>query len=772
MPSLEKKKGVELYTTCGVCGMPMRQGPGNSLTSWIFRERRCMCARQENSDEPSGNREGKQDNPPPESAKNLSDRYEILATLGQGGMGTVYRVRNKELDKQFALKVLRSELAFDREAVKRFEHEVKAAQSLSHPNLVSVYDFGIGDDGSPFYVMDLIEGETLAGIFRQDGALPFLRVLDIFSQACDALQYAHDHNVIHRDLKPSNILIAKTEDGSDLVKIVDFGIAKILPTPGRETLSLTKTAEIFGSPVYMSPEQCKGDRVDFRSDIYSLGCVLHEALCGRPPFAGENPVKTLLAHIYDAPSLIKETLKEKGLLAELEEVLRTCLAKDPMQRYQSMSSLQHDLHSLKEGRQTAAGRKVASRKRRQHLKFAVVKYFPLVLVLFTTYLLFLAIWDLPFTLAVQDIKLARSVAPKMANNDALDKLLAKADAHNLPFALWMTADIHWQRGDVKRALLDGERALALFENSHRYRNAVWACQLLMRYQLRQGNFAKAEELASHALDLRERSLNAPPEKGLRFIGWFYGPSPSVNSTCLEIAGLLANYGDKSAAKSFYERLLSSMEKHDEAGLGQVLSQYAAFLYSIEDRKKAREVTDQAIARYRMTQDELWRVRDIAAAALNAGDFVAAQDLYTMLDQDGGWMSLPDLMRMAVAYSKTDTDRAHELYQFHVKIRLLSNTDSDRYDYFWQQTCDELFAQGKDGYLDNLFTSMIPILERSSGSEREERSRIELETMYAEYLWKMGRTQESNKYRQQALHEWLSSSRKGNTRHIIKSIYRL
>lgn len=277
----------------------------------------------------------------------LDERYDVLSRVGEGGMGSVYKVMDKVLGKVFAVKVLRSELAKDKNVATRFKQEVLAASRLTHVNLASVYSSGESRNGAPFLVMDYLEGSSLEQILAKDGHLEPLRAINIFIEICEALEHAHSKGVIHRDLKPGNILLV---DSDERVKIVDFGIAKVLPRAGLDTLKLTSGEEVLGSPIYMSPEQCKGDKLDVRSDIYSLGCLMYETLCGVPPFLGENPIKTILMHLNEKPSNLSLHLKEADLPTGLEYVILKCLQKDPEDRYQTVFDLRMDLLGIKDNK--------------------------------------------------------------------------------------------------------------------------------------------------------------------------------------------------------------------------------------------------------------------------------------------------------------------------------------------------------------------------------------------------------------------------------------
>ncbi|MEZ4487210.1 MAG: protein kinase [Cyanobacteriota/Melainabacteria group bacterium] len=280
----------------------------------------------------------------------LDERFEVIEELGAGGMGRVFKVRDLTLDKLLAIKVLKQDLANDATALKRFEKEAEAAAALSHPNLISIYNHGTTSAGESYLVMDYLEGPSLAEVIEKKEKLGTERLLDIFIQICDGLAHAHKAGVIHRDVKPTNIILTKSESGKDLVKIVDFGIARVMDASVRETHDLTQTGEVFGSPQYMSPEQCLGLLLREQSDIYSLGCTLYETITGNPPFAGSNPIQLVVKHINDdVEGFSREHLDSKQK-KQLETVTLKCLAKEMDDRYSSVEALKEDLEKIKEGK--------------------------------------------------------------------------------------------------------------------------------------------------------------------------------------------------------------------------------------------------------------------------------------------------------------------------------------------------------------------------------------------------------------------------------------
>ena len=280
----------------------------------------------------------------------VAERYEIVSQIGAGGMGLVYRVKQIFVQKDFAMKTL-SRTHMSAIALRRFQQEAKTTFSIDHPSIVSVKDFGLIAGETPYLVMELLKGETLAERIKTKGKLTLDEAIPLFVQVCFGLAYAHDLGIVHRDVKPGNIMILlgvpSGADGS--VKIVDFGIAKFVGHEGGEIQALTRTGEIFGSPLYMSPEQCSGYRVDHRSDIYSLGCVLFEALTGNPPFMGDNALSTMMKHQSEPPPTLKEGTLGESFPKEAEAIVQRMLAKQPAERYSSIGEVANALGALKRG---------------------------------------------------------------------------------------------------------------------------------------------------------------------------------------------------------------------------------------------------------------------------------------------------------------------------------------------------------------------------------------------------------------------------------------
>ena len=254
----------------------------------------------------------------------LADRYRIEEEIGEGGMSVVYRAYDLRHDRPVAVKVLRPEVAATL-GEERFQREIEIAAKLHHPNILQVYDSGATDD-SLWFIMPLVEGETLADLMKREGPLSAEDATHIVTDVADALQYAHHRDIVHRDIKPSNILIS-----SGHALVADFGIARAMSQAADETL--TATGLTVGTPVYMSPEQAGGEAVDRRADVYSLGCVLYEMLAGEPPFQGDSARAILTKQMVGTIPSIE--VMRSGLPAHFEPTIRRALAKDPADRFDS-----------------------------------------------------------------------------------------------------------------------------------------------------------------------------------------------------------------------------------------------------------------------------------------------------------------------------------------------------------------------------------------------------------------------------------------------------
>ena len=284
----------------------------------------------------------------------VNDRYRLGDVIGTGGMSEVYRATDSLLGRDVAIKMLRPEMARDVNFRERFRKEAQNSGRLNHPNIVAVYDTGEADEDGmaiPYIVMELVHGRTLRDLVREDGPLSPREAAQVLIPVAHALQASHDAGIIHRDVKPANIMITNTGQ----VKVMDFGIARALDD---STSAMTQTSAVIGTAQYLSPEQAQGKPADARSDVYALGCVLYEAVTGHAPFEGETPFAVAYQHVQEEPNAPSESLDPDSLTPteriNLDAVVLTSMAKDPMDRYQSAQEFGADLERMSSGNVTRA----------------------------------------------------------------------------------------------------------------------------------------------------------------------------------------------------------------------------------------------------------------------------------------------------------------------------------------------------------------------------------------------------------------------------------
>jgi eukaryotic-like serine/threonine-protein kinase len=278
----------------------------------------------------------------------VADRYHVIKKLGEGGMGQVYLAEHVKMGRRSAIKVMNASMVHDPDAVARFNREAANASRISHPNVCAIYDFGETPDGLIYLAMEFIEGEPLTALLERDGALPVPRAVGIFTQVAEALHAAHDLGIVHRDLKPDNVMLTRRKGGgADVVKVVDFGIAKAVGGGGDESgQKVTKTGLVVGTPEFMSPEQLSGDKVDGRSDLYSLALVFYRMLTGKLPFDAATVQETMIQRLTEEPITLAVSRPDLTFPPGLQPVFDTALARSPAERYQAVTKFAADVASV------------------------------------------------------------------------------------------------------------------------------------------------------------------------------------------------------------------------------------------------------------------------------------------------------------------------------------------------------------------------------------------------------------------------------------------
>ena len=278
----------------------------------------------------------------------IDGRYEVQKVLGEGGMGLVYRARHIVLNKPLAIKVLRPDVSRDEEIITRFRQEAQSASAIGNQHIIDISDFGTLPDGSTYFVMEFLDGVDLTGAIEQAQQVDPRRLVHIAKQLCVALGAAHEAGIVHRDLKPDNIYLIKRGGDADFVQVLAFGIAKV----GGSSSKLTRAGQVFGTPHYMSPEQCSGTGVDHRTDVYALGIILFEMVTGQVPYDADNLMGILTKHLYEPIPSPRTFVPE--LPADLEAVIVKSIAKNADERYQNMTELYEDLLRVEQGVGTVA----------------------------------------------------------------------------------------------------------------------------------------------------------------------------------------------------------------------------------------------------------------------------------------------------------------------------------------------------------------------------------------------------------------------------------
>jgi serine/threonine-protein kinase len=277
----------------------------------------------------------------------LEGQFQIIQKIGTGGMGSVYKATQPQMNRMVAIKILHPKLVNRRDLTSRFRREARAMSQLTHPNTVKVFMYGELEDGSLYIVMELLEGRNLNQAVRREGPIPAERAIPILIQVCAALHEAHTMGIVHRDLKPENIFLCNQGGLQDFAKVLDFGLAKVTERQMRPgSLILTQEGMVFGTPEFMSPEQAQGRELDARSDLYSLAVILYEAITGKLPFNAQTPMEYIQKHVLESPIPISQRSADVSVPTGLEAVIDKALAKKPEDRWQSAAEFATALHGV------------------------------------------------------------------------------------------------------------------------------------------------------------------------------------------------------------------------------------------------------------------------------------------------------------------------------------------------------------------------------------------------------------------------------------------
>ncbi|MBX9695088.1 MAG: protein kinase [Cyanobacteria bacterium] len=271
----------------------------------------------------------------------LADRYVVESIIGSGGLGIVFRCCDKQLDRVVAVKVMLPGSILQQDSVARFQREASASIALRHPHIAAVQEFGIQEKRFPYLVMEYVDGVPLSQLLKREGRLDGRRAFRLIKQCAEALAYVHSNRIVHRDLKPDNILVRELDEGDD-IQLIDWGIARSLED---ESKSITQTGEIFGTPAYMSPEQCRGERVSYATDVYSLGCIAYELLTGEQLFAADSAIATIMKHLNEPAPKLTTIIEKPGF----ERVIDKALEREQSDRYSTAAEVLADLELVDKG---------------------------------------------------------------------------------------------------------------------------------------------------------------------------------------------------------------------------------------------------------------------------------------------------------------------------------------------------------------------------------------------------------------------------------------
>jgi tetratricopeptide (TPR) repeat protein/predicted Ser/Thr protein kinase len=645
----------------------------------------------------------------------LADQYETERLIGSGGWSLVYRAKQKSLGRPVAIKILHSHLMFDPDKVMRFQREAESASKFNHPAIPSVYDFGVMHTGQPYMIMAYVEGRSLAEVVAQDGPLPFDKAVDIFIQTASGLQSAHERGVIHRDIKPSNILLTKDKGE---VKILDFGLAKLVDIgAGEVAATLTQAGHTIGTPAYMSPEQCLGQNLDARSDIYSLGCVMFEMVTGQRPFEGRDAFEAMSLHLRGDISFDETAIKET-IPPAVEACILKALEKNPADRYQSAQELTNALsaiHSQNQMRHSAAHRVVASFQKIVKQKSRNLNHGLFGAVI--TGLVVLTLVLAAYRMAEYSGAVRRGPTHNLAETykDLMTKGERQFYAGNYPRAselFQQGADLAENFGATDERL---SNSLKRLEASLRKDNRIKEAEKVAEHMdaLRNSNYGlmygTPAQNAQHIMALTARRDQHPndvnvarqlcavlnnqaallfTQSNVADAKQFLDRAMDIEKTVLgendpEYATSLSNLayyysqrGDKVQAEEYYKQALALRQKvlgSSDPKVGRSLRNLADFYWQQGDVKRAQELMAQAIEVYRKQLPKT--SADYAWAVNNLGLILASQRNYAEARKQ--FMEALELRKQLYGANGLDVGRTiHNLAQLDTAERRYSDAETE------------------------------------------------------------------------------------------------
>jgi serine/threonine protein kinase/tetratricopeptide (TPR) repeat protein len=481
-----------------------------------------------------------------ENDPTFKHKYEFLETIGTGGMGVIYKARQVALNKIVAIKMLHAEMPSD-DALRRFQLEGQTGSLLKHKYIIQSYDLGLTESGRPFMIMDYLQGKTLAQELSANGTLAEERFIRLFLQVTDALSHAHSKGVLHRDLKPSNLMLLQ-DNGMEEVRIMDFGIAKFLNGTDYGAQQLTKTGEALGSPLYMSPEQCRSGKVDRRADLYSLGCVMYEALTGAPPFIGSTSLETLMMHLEQQPLGLSNASLGREIDPGLQDIVMRLLQKDPADRYQSADDLEADL--LKYQDATYGGKRVrflyqeaasAPSKATSRLSKRQKAIGAVAITVFAGILTGFAFWwqaQTPQAEHTGASKLSEAIMTNAWQGQDLQKYLADPDVKD-----WVASKVATQPRDIVLDHWLGQIVVASNQDLESLRNATNAEAITFpkSSKIDDNGLQYVKDLKLTSLDVSETSVQKlTPLKKMDSLRMFDGSRTRLDTDGMRVLGGLHN----------------------------------------------------------------------------------------------------------------------------------------------------------------------------------------------------------------------------------------